>query len=118
MDYRRFLNLVLAVLVTVGLALSPLATPAASAHPQQMAGMTDMSASGDMPCCPDGQKSKSCPDCPLFAMCVLKTAQAGPSATEALPLRYAVRTTHLVRNDILADGLDRPPPDQPPRNLA
>jgi hypothetical protein len=117
MNSRRLLNLVLAVLVTVGLALSPLATPAASAHPQ-MAGMTDMSASGDMTCCPDEQKSKSCPDCPLVAMCVLKTAQAGPSATEALPLRHAVRTTHLVLNDVLADGLDRPPPDQPPRNLA
>jgi hypothetical protein len=117
MNLRRFLNLVFAVCVTVGLALSPLATPAASAHPQ-MAGMTDMSASGDMPCCPDEQKSKNCQDCPLVAMCVLKTAQAGPSITEALPLRHAIRTTHAVRDDVVADGLDRPPPDQPPRNLA
>jgi hypothetical protein len=117
MNSRRLLNLVLAVLVTVGLALSPLATQAASAHPQ-MAGMTDMSASGNMPCCPDEQKSKSCPDCPLVALCVLKTAQAGPSAAEALLLRHAIRTTHAVRNDVVSDGLDRPPPDQPPRNLA
>jgi hypothetical protein len=117
MNLRRLLNLVFAVLVTVGLAWAPLATPAASAHPQ-MAGMTDMSASGDMPCCPDEQKSKHCQDCPLVAMCVLKTAQAGPSITEALPLRYAIRTTHAVRDDVVADGLDRPPPDQPPRNLA
>ena len=117
MDYRWLLNLVFAVLVTVGLALSPLATPAVAAHPQ-MAGMTDMSASGDMPCCPDQPKGKDCQDCPLVAMCVLKTAQAGPSSTEALPLRHAIRTTHAVRNDVPADGLDRPPPDQPPRNLA
>ena len=116
MDLRRFLNLVFAVFVTIGLALSPLATSAA-ARPQ-MAGMTDMSASGDMPCCPDEQKGKNCQDCPLVAMCVLKTVQAGPSATGALPLRHAIRTTHLVRNDVLADGLDRPPPDHPPRNLA
>lgn len=117
MDLRRFLNLIFAVFVTVGLALSPLATPAASAHPQ-MAGMIDMSASGDMPCCPDEPKSKDCQDCPLVAMCVLKTAQAGPSITEALPLRHAIRTTHAVWDDVVADGLDRPPPDQPPRNLA
>jgi len=116
MDFRRSLKLLFAVFVTLGLALSPLATPTASAHPQ-MAGMTDMSASADMPCCPDERKSKHCQDCPLVAMCVLKTAQAGPSVTEALPLRHAIRTTHAVRNDVAADGLDRPPPDHPPRNL-
>ena len=117
MDFRRLLNLALAVFVTVGLAVAPLVTPAAAAHPRA-AGMMDMSMSADMPCCPDEQKSKDCQDCPLVAMCVLKTAQAGPSATEALPLRYAIRTTHAVRDDVVADGLDRPPPDQPPRNLA
>jgi hypothetical protein len=115
MDSRWFLNLAFAVLVTVGLALSPLATPAA---PAQMAGMTDMSATGDMDCCPDESKSKDCQDCPQVAMCILKTAQAGPSITEALPMRHAIRTMHVVRDDVLADGLDRPPPDQPPRDLA
>jgi hypothetical protein len=118
MDLRRFFNLIFAVFVTVGLALSPLATPAAAAYPQ-MDGMADMSAmSGDMPCCPDQQKNKDCQDCPLVAMCVLKTTQAGPPSTEVLPLRHAIRTTHAVRNDVAADGLDRPPPDHPPRNLA
>jgi hypothetical protein len=117
MDLRRFLNLLFAVFVTVGLALSPFAMPGASAHPQT-AGMTDMSVSGGMPCCPGEQKSKHCQDCPLVAVCVLKTAQVGPSATEALPLRHAIRTTHAVRNDVPADGLDRPPPDHPPRSLA
>jgi hypothetical protein len=117
MTLRRFLNLIFAVFVTVGLALSPLATPAASAHPQ-MAGMTDMSASGDMPCCPDQPKGKDCQDCPLIAMCVLKTTQAGPSMTSAMLVRHAIRTAHSVLNDAAADGLDRPPPDQPPRILA
>jgi hypothetical protein len=70
-----------------------------------------------MACCPDGQKSKDCRDCPLIAMCVLKTIQAGPSSTEALPLRHAVPNVHSVLNDAPADGLNRPPPDQPPRNL-
>jgi hypothetical protein len=117
MDLRRFLNLIFAVFVTVGLPLSPLATPAASAHPQ-MAGMTDMSASGDMPCCPDQPKGKDCQDCPLVAMCVLKTTQAGPSMTFTMLVRHAIRTAHSVLNDAVADGLDRPPPDHPPRNLA
>ena len=64
--------------------------------------MTDMSMSADMPCCPDEQKSKDCQDCPLVAMCILKTAQAGPVATAALPLRHAIRTTHLVATTCLS----------------
>ena len=117
MDVRRFLNLALAVFVTVGLAVAPLVTPAAAVQPH-VGGVMDMSMSADMPCCPDGQKSKDCQDCPLVAMCVLKTVQAGPSATAAMPLRYPVRTVHSVLNDAPAVGLDRPPPDHPPRNLA
>jgi hypothetical protein len=84
MDVRRFLHLAFAVLVTGGLALAPFARPAA-AHPQS-AGM-GMSMSADMPCCPDKQTSKDCQDCPLVAMCVLKTVQAGASVSDALPLR-------------------------------
>ena len=80
--------------------------------------MTDMSMSADMPCCPDEQKSKDCRDCPVVAMCILKTAQAAPPAAAALPLRHAILTQHLVADDVLGDGLDRPPPDHPPRTLA
>ena len=101
--------------MTIGLAVAPLATSAKAAQPRAP-DMTDMSMSADMPCCPDGQK-KDCQDCPLVAMCVLKTAQAGPSSTEALPPRHAVRTPRSFFDDALADGLDRPPPDHPPRNL-
>lgn len=115
MNLRWLLNLVLAVLVTVGLAVAPMATPAA-AKGHSAAGMTAMTE--DMPCCPGEQKSKDCQDCPLVAMCVLKTAQAGPSPTAALPQRYAIRTAHSVLNDTPAHGLDRPPPDHPPRILA
>ena len=118
MDFRRFLKLALAVLATAGLALAPLVTPAAAKGPS-MVEMTDMSGmSADMPCCPDGQKSKDCQDCPLIAMCVLKTTQAGPSQADALPVRHAIRTSHSVLDDVPADGLSRPPPDHPPRILA
>jgi hypothetical protein len=115
MDFRRLVNLILAALVTAGLAVAPLATSAAAAQPHA-AGMIDMSMS-DMPCCPDEQKSKDCQDCPLVAICVLKNAQAGPSLASAMPVRHAIRTSYSVLDDVPADGLNRPPPDHPPRNL-
>jgi hypothetical protein len=116
MDFRRLLNLALAILVTVGLALAPLRVPVA-ATPTQPAGMSDMSVSTEMPCCPDEQKSKDCPDCPLLAICALKNIQTAPW-TAALPVRHAIRTSHLVADDVFADGLNGPPPHQPPRKLA
>jgi hypothetical protein len=121
MDFRRFLNLALAIFVTVGLAVAPLGAPAVAAltHADGMADMS-MSAesmSADMPCCPGEQKNKNCQDCPLAAICVLKSVQAGPSETGAQPVRHAIRTAHSVLDDAPADGLDRPPPDHPPRNL-
>jgi hypothetical protein len=118
MNLRRLLNLVLAVFVTVGLAVAPLVAPAAAAqaraHDMTDMSMTDMSMSADMLCCPE-QKSMDCQDCPLTAICVLQTLQAGAPTAAALLLRYAVRTAHIMRNDALSAGLDRPPPDQPPR---
>jgi hypothetical protein len=115
MNLRRPFNLVLAVLVIAGLSVAPVVTPAAAKAPSAGA-MTAMT--GDMPCCPGEQKSKDCADCPLVAVCVLKTTQAGPLPTAALPLRYAIQTAHSVLDDEPADGLDRPPPDHPPRVLA
>jgi transcriptional regulator GlxA family with amidase domain len=120
MNLRRLLNLALAVFVTVGLAVTPLVAPAAAAQNRAgdmtaMSMSSDISMSSDMTCCPD-QKSMDCQDCPLIAMCVLQTLQAGPPMAAALLLRYAVRTAHIVRDDALSAGLDRPPPDQPPRS--
>jgi hypothetical protein len=114
MNLRRLLRIAFAISVTVGLTLAPLAAPAAAAQ-ARLDGMSDMSMSADMPCCPDDQKSN---DCPLVAICVLKTTQAGPSEAVALPLRHAIRTSHSVADDAVGDGLVRPPPDQPPRTLA
>jgi hypothetical protein len=117
MDFRRLVNLILAVLVTAGLVVAPLATPAAAAQPHA-ASMMDMSMSADMPCCPDEQKSKDCQDCPLVAICLLKNVQAGPSLASAMPVRHAILTSYSVPDDVHADGLNRPPPDHPPRYLA
>jgi hypothetical protein len=124
MVFRLFITRLLAIAIVVGLAVAPVAAPAAmqgsmDAGMTGMSSMADMSSmAADMTCCPDEQKSKTCTDCPVIAMCVLTTAQAAPPATSALPVRHPVRTTHALRDDVFADGLDRPPPDQPPRNLA
>ncbi len=132
MIFRRFIARLLAIAIVAGLAVAPVAAPAAmqaSMHASMAGmmadGMTDMSSmtdmpsmAADMPCCPDEQKGRTCTDCPVVAMCVMTTAQAAPPATSALPVRHAVYTTHALRDDVFADGLSRPPPDQPPRNLA
>jgi hypothetical protein len=80
-----------------------------------MPGMEAMAA--DMPCCPNDKKNDTCPDCPLMALCTLKTAQAHPSMDAMLPLRLPVRTIQSAYDDALLTGLDHPPPDHPPRNL-
>ncbi|MDA9510847.1 hypothetical protein XI09_40560 [Bradyrhizobium sp. CCBAU 11386] len=118
MTARRILRLVLAVLVTAGLMVAPLVTPAAAGHPMasdlQVTDAQDMSA--DMPCCPDQQDSKQCQDCPLLAICMLKVLQAGPAVVTAT---LDPRALELLRplDDAIADGLTRPPPDHPPRSI-
>jgi len=114
MVLRRLIARFLAISVIASLILAPVVTPTALKASDTI-GMASMSA--DMPCCPD-EKSKDCQDCPLLAICALKTAEPGRSPTEALPLRHAIRTAHSVLDDVPADGLKRPPPDHPPRNLS
>jgi|SRR5712671_1798414 hypothetical protein len=115
MAFRRFITRLLAMLVIAGLAVAPLVTPAAamaSAH----ADMIDVATmSADMPCCPD-QKG-GCPDCPLAAICALKTTPAAPALTGAVLMRVPTKTGHTVSDDVPSYGLDRPPPDHPPRIL-
>jgi hypothetical protein len=118
MNFGRFLNLALAVFLTVATAVTPSVAPAAARALSSIGNADMQSTSGAMPCCPDGQNSKDCQDCPLLAVCALRTAQPGPSPIEALPLRYANRTAYSVLEEVPADGLKRPPPDHPPRNLS
>jgi len=125
MVLRRFIARLLAILAIAGLAVAPLATPAAakaSGHVE----MTDMAAmstesmstesmSTDMPCCPE--EKSGCPDCPLAAICVLKITPAAPALADAILMRLPTKTGHTVSDDALSHGLDRPPPDHPPRIL-
>jgi hypothetical protein len=119
MNVRQSFKLLLALLVTAGLAIAPLVTPAVAGHlvpakMMQMADGSDMMA--DMPCCPDKQKSNDCQDCPLVAICMLKILQAGPS-NHAIAMRLPSRERLHALDDMMADGLARPPPEHPPRRL-
>ena len=117
MNFRRLIGRLLAVFVIVGLVFAPLVTPAAAKR-LAAAGMADMTAmSGDMSCCPDGQKGNGCQDCPLVAMCMLTTAQAEPSPTNGIQISFQTRRLSFTLVDLTADGLIGDPLDHPPRIL-
>ncbi|MDE2331348.1 MAG: hypothetical protein KGK16_11275 [Bradyrhizobium sp.] len=112
-------RLLLAILVSMGLTIAPLASPAAAGHSMaadmmQMADMPGMAA--DMPCCPDQQKNKGCQDCPLVALCMLQILQTAPSSGAVLVREPSRQRLHSL-DDRIVDGLARPPPDHPPRYL-
>lgn len=119
MNVRQSFKRLLAALIAAGLAIAPLVTPAAAEHSMhaammQMTDMPDMAV--DMPCCPDKQKSNDCQGCPLVAICLLQLLQAGPSA-HTVVMRLPARVRLLALDDMVVDGLARPPPEHPPRHL-
>jgi hypothetical protein len=114
MNVRRLIGHLLAVFVIVGLVAAPLVSPVA-AKPLPVGAMSDMS--GDMPCCPDGQKNNSCHDCPLVAMCMLTIAQAEPALTNGIQVHFQISKLSFALEDLTADGLIGIPPDHPPRIL-
>ena len=115
MNLHRLIGRSLAVLVIVGLVAAPLVSPVAAKR-LPVGEMSDMaSMSGDMPCCPDGQKNNSCPDCPLVAMCMLTIAQVEPSPANVIQISFETRRLSYALVDLIADGLVGSPPDHPPR---
>src|SRR6185437_15097562 len=119
MRARRLLNLLIALSVAVGLVSMPIALPVhAHSGSPAMASSDGMPAMAeDMPCCPHEQKSKDCQDCPLLGFCLIKSTQFGPMAGAVLLDRTSLRAVLPVIDDAIADGLERPPPDHPPRVL-
>jgi hypothetical protein len=116
MGFRRFIGHLLAVLVIAGLVAAPLVTPVAAMGPSNVQMSDIASMSGDMPCCPDTQKKNDCRDCQLLAICALKNLAAYP-AVDAIVVRTASYHQLAAHDDLMSDGLDRPPPDHPPRTL-
>jgi hypothetical protein len=120
MSAKRFLSLLVALSVAAGLVSMPLARPAHShSAPPVITSSDEMQAMAeDMPCCPhEQQKSRDCQDCPLLGFCMAKSTQIGPAAAAALLDRTSIHAVLLVTDDAIADGLERPPPDHPPRTL-
>jgi hypothetical protein len=110
----------LAVLLIAGLVFAPLA---ARANVDAIAslGMTSMasdaaSMSDDMPCCPEKSLPRDCADCPLMAICMVKTLQAPPSAGVAEIQPVTLRML-LPVSDPEAESLGLLPPPKPPRSL-
>lgn len=113
----RFLDFLFASLISIGLAIAPLATPAGAGDRSPEGGMMQMAdVSGDMPCCPEQQKQSGCHDCPLLAICLAKILQNGPSA-DSLPIREASSGALRPLDEPMLAGMTRPPPDQPPRTI-
>jgi hypothetical protein len=116
MNLRRLMGYLLAVAVIVGLVAAQLVLSPAAAGGLPVGEISDMAAmSGDMPCCPGGQKNKNCQDCPLMAMCMLTIAQAEPALTDSIQVRFLIRKLSFALEDLRADGLIGVPPDHPPR---
>jgi hypothetical protein len=120
MNVRQLFRLLLAVLLTAGLTVAPLAAPAVAAEHAMPAKMMQMADMGDMaaatPCCPDKQKGNACQDCPLIAICMLQVLVAGPPG-QALLIRDPSHQRLHPLDDIIADASARPPPDHPLRHL-
>jgi hypothetical protein len=120
MGFRRLIGHLLAVFVIAGLVMAPLVSPVAAmgmgSSNGVMSGMASMA--DEMPCCPDAQKQKKndCKDCPLLAICMLKNLVTQPVA-DAIVVRLAKHYQLAAHDDLMSDGLDRPPPDHPPRTL-
>src|SRR4051794_41160189 len=85
MDVTRLLQFVFAALISIGLAIAPLASSALAASAPSNGGMQVSDPSDDMPCCPEKQKQSGCQDCPLLAICTAKVMQNEPSAN-GLPI--------------------------------
>jgi hypothetical protein len=50
-------------------------------------------------------------------MCVSQITPAAPALADAILMRLPTKAGHAVYDDAPAYGLDRPPPDHPPRIL-
>lgn len=121
MYLKRLANLWILLLVAAGLLLAPVASAFAKLMPgaatATMATMSDdmHAMSGDMPCCPDQTKSKTCDSCPFVALCMLSIPLPVPAEAASLIERHPLRSQFVAYDDRLLDGLGAQPPDHPPR---
>jgi hypothetical protein len=70
----------------------------------------------DMPCCPDKSAPMDCDQCPVMAICFVKTFQE-PAPAGVVELRPVTVRMLVPRSDPEAESLDYLPPPRPPRSL-
>jgi len=107
------LGRLLAIFLIAGLVFAPLSAPVNAANRASMA-TAEMSA--DMPCCPDKSAPVDCDQCPLMAICMVKSFQE-PSSAGVIELRPVAVRLLGPRSDPAAEGLNYLPPPRPPRSL-
>ena len=108
-----YLCRLLAVFLIVGLVIAPLS---ARTNTAAAAAMATASMSADMPCCPDKSTPADCDQCPLMAICMVKTLQA-PSSAGVVEVQPVTLRMLLPGSDPEAESLAHLPPPKPPRSL-
>lgn len=114
MKLRRLVRLVLATLVVAAMTLALLARPFDARGSSMSDSAMQTMAQSDMPCCP--KKTNDCKECPLLALCMLQNVMADPAAG-ASTILLGPHMKLAALDDAPVAGLDRPPPDYPPRRL-
>jgi len=107
------LGRLLAILLIAGLVFAPFSAPANAA---KAAPTTTVEMSADMPCCPDKSAPMDCDQCPLMAICMVKTFQE-PSTADIIEIRPVTVRMLAPHSDPQAEGLNYLPPPRPPRSL-
>jgi len=112
MELIGFFKRLLAIFTIAAIAFAPIS--AGSVAQATDGGMAQ--AMADMPCCPHDtpampDSQKSCPFAVLCSMCF----PAIPTASIAMPARFAVADVRMPREDIWRDLLLDPPLPKPPQ---
>lgn len=118
MKISTHLGRLLAIFLIAGLVFAPLSAPA-NAGMAMGASMAEMAATkmaADMPCCPDKSSPMDCDQCPVMAICFVKTFQE-PSSAGVVEIRPVAVRTLAPRSDPEAESLGYLPPPRPPRSL-
>ncbi|TFV44512.1 hypothetical protein [Bradyrhizobium niftali] len=117
MNRTVIMRQLLAFVIAVGVALSPLTMPFSSvsiaAQDEATVAMTSAELADDMPCCPKKAPSPfDCQKC-LLATCMMKYSQ--PTLANGCAEVPQLASVIPLGNDALPAELDQAPPDHPPR---
>jgi hypothetical protein len=110
------LGRLLAIFVIAGLVFAPLSGPAKAGMAMDTGASMAAEMAADMPCCPDQPAPVDCDQCPLMALCMVKTFHE-PSSAGAIEIRPVTVRLLVPRSDPQGDSLGQHPPPRPPRLL-